>query len=222
MNSVTVKTRIASAKESDSPRSEIQRQRVRQAGAIRRISVAVLVDGITAQADGGEPVWEARPAEELAALRQLVIAAIGYDEGRGDIVTVESMQFQPDATPGALVEASPWMRLLERNAMTLIQIGVLAVVTLVLALAVVRPILTRPMPALLPAGREIAAIAGPGAGAEGGGAGTPVRTGEIVTDSAEPERIPDSERLRLAATEKPEQTVSTLHDWLTSTEGEAA
>ncbi len=37
--------------------SEIQRQTVRQAGAIRRISVAVLVDGITSTGADGEPVW---------------------------------------------------------------------------------------------------------------------------------------------------------------------
>jgi flagellar biosynthesis/type III secretory pathway M-ring protein FliF/YscJ len=60
MNSVTVKIRIANAKEIERPRSEIQRQTVRQAGAIRRISVAVLVDGITSTGTDGAPAWEPR------------------------------------------------------------------------------------------------------------------------------------------------------------------
>jgi len=211
MNNVTVKIRIARAKEIDRPRPKIQRQTVRQAGAIRRISVAVLVDGIITTGTTGEPVWEPRPAAELTALRDLVVAAIGFDEARGDIVTGESMAFQPDATEGALVETSGFMRSLERNALTLIQIAALALVALVLGLTVIRPILTRPLPD--PATATLIATA-PGAASEvtmvegGAPASLPAPEG----DDAAP--VPDSETLRTAVAEQPDQSVSMLREWL--------
>ncbi len=213
-----MKIRIASANEIASPRSEIQRQTVRQAGAIRRISVAVLVDGITSTGADGEPVWEPRSEEELKTLRNLVVAAIGFDEARGDIVTVESMEFQPEATPGALVESNPLLRFFGRNAMTLIQVGVLALVALGLALTVVRPILTRPVPAFAAMG----AIAGPAPAAgdppRAEALPQPNRTGLPAPEGGEDRPAPDGEALRLAVTERPEQTVSMLREWLAHTE----
>jgi flagellar M-ring protein FliF len=214
MNSVTVKTRIANAKETERPRSEVHRQTVRQAGAIRRISVAVLVDGISSEGPDGEAVWEARSGEELTALRELVSAAIGFDEARGDIVTVESMAFQPDATPGSLVEISPWFRFFERNAMTLIQIGALSIVALVLALTVLRPILTRPASAgaIASPSTVTAELAGPAGAQQAAQAGLPAPAD--TTDEADA----DGEALRQAIAERPEETVSMLQDWLSPTE----
>ena len=49
------------------------------------------------------------------SLRNLVIAAIGFDEKRGDIVTVDSLAFQPDATPGALVDLGAFLGSLQRG-----------------------------------------------------------------------------------------------------------
>jgi flagellar M-ring protein FliF len=210
--------------------SEVQRQRVRQAGAIRRISVAVLVDGIASTGPDGQDQWAPRPLDELRALRDLVIAAVGYDEQRGDIVTVESMRFQPDATPGVMVEVSSWQRLLERNAMTLIQIGVLGAVAMILALVVVRPILARPAPPAILSGPEaladmsgagnaaLAKLARPDGGQAAGGGNllpAPGQPGEAVP-------APSGETLRLAVTERPEQAVSMLREWLDSADGEAA
>ncbi|MEM7212142.1 MAG: flagellar basal-body MS-ring/collar protein FliF [Pseudomonadota bacterium] len=122
--------------------SEVRRETSRAAGAIRRVSVAVLVDGINDVDANGNLVWRERPDEELEALRELVVAAIGFDAERGDVVTVDSMAFQPDATPGASIEISPIMRFIERNALTLIQLVVLGVVALILGLTVVRPLLS--------------------------------------------------------------------------------
>jgi len=195
--------------------SEVRRETVRQAGAIRRISVAVLVDGIVEETGGGEAEWRPRGEEELAALADLVKAAIGFDAERGDVVTVDSMAFRPDATPGAEVEASPWMRVLERNAMTMAQILVLAVVTLVLALTVVRPLLLgRPVPDESPFAR-------PGDDAtviEGGQATSALPAPE--SDAATVETSP-VEQLHQAIAERHEQSVHMLRDWLRPSEEES-
>lgn len=192
--------------------SETRRETIRQPGAIRRVSVAVLVDGIVTEDANGEPLWQPRPEEELEALRELVVAAIGYDESRGDIVTVESMEFQPDATPGELLEEqSGIMSFLERNAMTLIQIGVLSLVALILAFAILRPLLTR-----RPEGQD-AALIGELMGAEPGtAAAIAAAAGEAGAEAggAIAPQPSIAENLRLTVAERADDSVAVLQDWL--------
>ena len=58
--------------------SETRREVVRNPGAVRRISVAVIVDGIMQpDAETGESVWQPRPEAEIEALRTLVASAMG-------------------------------------------------------------------------------------------------------------------------------------------------
>jgi flagellar M-ring protein FliF len=206
--------------------SETRRERVRQPGAIRRISVAVLVDGVVEEgAGGGGAEWRPRPEQELAALAELVKAAIGYDEARGDMVTVESMRFRADATPGAVVEESKLAQFIERNALTLVQLAVLALVTLVLGLTVIRPLLARQDP---PAAGAAALEGPPGQtielGADGAVAGArlPVPEGSLAAEGSEGDPRSAPERLRDAVAERREESVATLKDWLSDADGEKA
>ncbi len=70
------------------------------AGALQKISVAVLVDGNLSMKknDKGEEteVYTPRSPEELAKFETLVKSAVGYDEKRGDSVKIENMQFQKE------------------------------------------------------------------------------------------------------------------------------
>ena len=121
--------------------SETTREIQRAPGAIRRLSVAVLVDGIRSPGGGGNTVWSPRSEEELATLRKLVESAVGFDASRGDVITLQSLEFKqfdpaPDPpTPGLLSG-------LEFDVMSILQLAVLALVALVLGLFVLRPILT--------------------------------------------------------------------------------
>ncbi len=63
-------------------------------GAIKRLTVAVLVDGVRTVDETGTTQWSPRPQEELEALQELVQAAVGFNSERGDIVTLRSMQFE--------------------------------------------------------------------------------------------------------------------------------
>ena len=193
--------------------SEVRRERERAAGAIRQISVAVLVDGIVAEGPDSEAEWQPRPDEELAALGELVRAAVGFDPDRGDVVTVKSMRFQPDARAGTLAEAGSLSRFLERNAMTLIQVAVLAVVAVVLALTVVRPILAgrRIAPEELVAVNGPEGLPGPEAAAP---ASLPDAAGEAEADALAGADRPTPEALRRIVSEKQEQTLAMLKDWL--------
>ena len=71
----------------------LQVRRVSFTQSVKRLTVAVVVDGVSQTVDG-ETVVELRPREELDKLASLVQSAVGYDESRGDQVTIESVAFQ--------------------------------------------------------------------------------------------------------------------------------
>lgn len=68
------------------------------AGKIQRLTAAVLVDGEYVAGQGAEKAYQELAPEKLAKIEQVVKQAIGFDATRGDLVTVENMQFfEPDA-----------------------------------------------------------------------------------------------------------------------------
>ncbi|MFZ1470065.1 MAG: flagellar basal-body MS-ring/collar protein FliF [Paracoccaceae bacterium] len=121
--------------------SETQREVLRGPGGVRRMTVAVLVDGQMVTAQDGTTTWQPRSEEELAILKELVGAAVGLDETRGDVLTLKSLQFTPAVMLGTEAQASLLPPLGPINLMSAIQIAVLAVVAIILGLFVVRPIL---------------------------------------------------------------------------------
>ncbi|MGP3696738.1 flagellar basal-body MS-ring/collar protein FliF [Rhodobacter sp. NSM] len=122
--------------------SQTQRELLRQPGTVRRLTVAVLVDGIKTLSEDGTVNWQPRPEEELEVLRELVSSAVGLDEARGDRLTLRSLAFEVPPELGTLAEAGLLSGLGSFDLMSLIQIAVLALVALVLGLFVVRPVLT--------------------------------------------------------------------------------
>ncbi|MFW7380125.1 MAG: flagellar basal-body MS-ring/collar protein FliF [Oligoflexus sp.] len=74
--------------------AKTHKHRILPVGNIRRISAAVIVDGVQAYpADGTAPKFEARTETEMAKIDELVRSAIGYREGR-DEVKVHNMLFE--------------------------------------------------------------------------------------------------------------------------------
>jgi flagellar M-ring protein FliF len=155
--------------------SETEREVLREPGSIRRLTVAVLVDGVRTTNAEGVAEWQPRSEEELTAMRELVASAAGIDEARGDVLTLKSLEFRPLPGDGTVAEASALSILDRLDLMTLIQMVVLAIVTLGIALFVIRPLLTQ---------SARPAIAGPGDAAPmalpaPGGAEGEALTGEI-------------------------------------------
>ncbi|MEJ2000166.1 MAG: flagellar basal-body MS-ring/collar protein FliF [Maritimibacter sp.] len=145
--------------------SQVTREVNRGPGTVRRITVAVLVDGIRSTDANGEEVWTPRSDEELDALKELVASTVGFDESRGDTITIKSMEFQPLAPVGSAAPTGLFASL-NIDVMSIIRLAVLAIVALVLGLFVLRPIFgsQRALPA--PAG----ALPGPDSGPDLGGA----------------------------------------------------
>jgi flagellar M-ring protein FliF len=80
-------------------------KRVSNSGTLRRIAVAVVLDGVP-RMEGGKEVIVPRDRAELDKLGALVRSAVGANELRGDLVTVDSVPFQ-DARATADVPAAP-------------------------------------------------------------------------------------------------------------------
>ncbi|KFI28904.1 flagellar basal-body MS-ring/collar protein FliF [Paenirhodobacter enshiensis] len=151
--------------------SETTREVVRDPGDIKRLTVAVLVDGVEGKDDKGQPTTAPRSDEEIAALHDLVASAVGFDEARGDVITIRSMPFRPleatgtEATGGFLASQS-------FDLMRMAEIGVVALVVLILGLFVVRPMLLQRREPALPA--------------PSGGAGLPVPVADSLPAMAAP------------------------------------
>lgn len=121
--------------------SQVSREIERGPGAIRRLTVAVLIDGVRSIDATGTATWTARPEEELTALRDLVASAVGFDEARGDVITLRSLQFEPLATDLGTAASTGLIATLGLDVMGLIRLAALALVVLFLGLFVLRPIL---------------------------------------------------------------------------------
>lgn len=217
--------------------SETQREILRAPGAVKRLSVAVLVDGELVTAEDGTQSVQPRGDEELAVLRDLVSSAVGIDEARGDILTIKSLAFQPDPAMGELIDAGFLPAMGPIDPMSVIQSLVLAVVALILGLFVIRPILTSQVrQASLTAGAIPLALPGAGSAAlasdGGSGAGAPLRdvlTGEIedgpdfALDGRGVEDLPMDPvaRLRRLIEERQSESVEILRGWMEQDEERA-
>ena len=192
--------------------SETSREVLREPGAIRRLTVAVLVNDLISIGENGETQTTPRSVEELDTLRELVGSAVGFDEERGDEITIQSLPFEASDSIGSdpLPATGPPL-----DMMTLIQLGVLALVALILGLFVVRPILaSRNVPSLpspisdqgqeiFPPPREPAAGAGPDG----------VENRPLIESEPAPEPDPVT-RLRQLIEERQDETIQILQDWI--------
>ena len=208
--------------------SETLREVTRAAGAIKRLSVAVLVNGTEITNAEGQTVFEPRSAAELETLKELVSSAVGYDEARGDVITLKSLQFQPLDTVGTAATSS-FMSSMALDVMSLIQIGVLALVALVLGLFVLRPILTKPAPATSLSPTQSLGYTPDGAQPLNGEIASE-NEGLGAVDFANQNALPDTvstleedpvERLRNLIAERQDETVQILRSWLENKEEKA-
>lgn len=110
---------------------------------IARISVAVMVDGVNQTDPKGQHLWQPRSQAELERLTALTKSAIGFDQARGDVVTVMSMQFS-DLDAAMPAASTGFMNGLfnRSNEMEAIRFGIFSLCLLMVLFFVVRPLLS--------------------------------------------------------------------------------
>ncbi len=210
--------------------SKTTRTEVTEPGRVKRISVAVVVDGTYSKDDKGNIVYKPRSKEEIDQIAALVRSTIGFDQKRGDQVEVANLRFaEPLAQP--ITEPTGWMSALhfsKDDIMRAIEMVVMGLLGFAVLLLVVRPLVRRilapmegGMPALLPSAAPSEAAADVAAGA-----GTAIN---LPTFSAEPSET--SKMIDLAqvqgqvhaqsvqkvgeiADKNPRETVSIIRQWL--------
>lgn len=120
-----------------------QSETVREPGEIEKVSVAVLINGIYNVADDGSVAYEERTDEELARLEELVRSAIGFDDARGDSVSVVSLRFMDYSMDVGEPVGRSFMQILSDNTGSILRgLFALAVIAAVLLWGV-RPALRR-------------------------------------------------------------------------------
>lgn len=119
--------------------SQVTREVVRQPGATRRLTVAVLVNGTVQEAPDGASQIVPRSEAELTAIRELASSAVGFDEARGDQLTVKSLPFADMTGAGTLAERPGWADRLALDALA--RLGMIGIFALAIAALILRPAL---------------------------------------------------------------------------------
>ena len=126
---------------------------VRESGLVKRISVAVLIDGELIEQEDGEVVYRERTEQEMDNLAKLVSSAIGYNAERGDTVEVINMRFVEKEVD--LEEPLDlFFGLQKQDLVRIAEVIVLLILAVLAILLVVRPLLTRAFEALPAAAAE--------------------------------------------------------------------
>lgn len=189
------------------------------AGRLQRLSVAVLIDNLRLTAADGTVTETPLTEEQLARINTLVRDAVGFDETRGDRVSVVNQSFLPESAVEAPEPASVpiWEKPMVRDIIKLVS-GL--VIVLLLLLFVVRPLIRNLTagvrgPGLAPQLPPGAAMAGmPGgiegqlAGAAQGGPAPPTRSGASI---AYEQQIAQARSL---VAKDPARVAQVVRDWV--------
>lgn len=199
---------------------------IKESGSVKRLSVAVLVDGMYSTDAEGVQTYAPRSQEELDKLTALVRSAIGYDESRGDIVQVVNMQFSERPDVAGAEGPFEWLK---QDLQGIIQTLVIGIVAILAILLIVRPIVNRVIEAsgegkedeedaalaehLALLGPDLAALTDQ-RGYAGGGAGGD--DDEMIDIDRIQGKVRSSavKRVQEILTNNPDQALQTLRGWI--------
>ncbi len=126
--------------------SRTVRDHVRESGQVRRLSVAVLVDGIYDTVEDGETTYSPRPEAEMEQIASLVRTTVGYDPSRGDQLEIVNLRFVEEQLIGEEgTSADMLFGFPKREILKIVETGVVGLVAILVLLLVVRPLLSRMM-----------------------------------------------------------------------------
>ena len=203
--------------------SNTTRTEVSEGGRIRRLSVAVAVNGtMTPAAEGAEAAYAPRSEEEMQRLTALVRSAVGFNQERGDTVEVVNTQFA-SINAGGEAAAAPGMFdfLGNLDVMRIIEIVAALIAALAFTFFVLRPLVG----GLIRGGAgasagALPALAGPGSGGGGAMAALSSPDGAANDDGIDIAQI--NGRVRASSVKKvaevveqhPEESVQIIRSWL--------
>ncbi len=216
----------------------------RESGEVKKLSIAVLVDGSYAPdpaakkpKDAGDD-WQAprkytpRTDQELQKIATLVKSAVGFDEDRGDTVEVVNMQFAENDFVDGPVANDNIMGFPKASLLATAETIALSVVAVLIVLLVLRPLAThfssgggaRRNPgfadndtSMLP-GQQQGQLSGPGnmGMLTAGAAGSPSELESMIDMSSVEGKVKASsvQKISELVTNHPNETVSVIRTWM--------
>lgn len=116
---------------------------VKESGSIRRLSVAVMVDGIHTVDKKGKENYTPRPKVEMDQLKKLIASAIGHNQDRKDTLEVLNMRFA-DVVPGTSADdGALFMGFTRGDLVRLAELLVVGFLGLLVMLTVFKPMVNR-------------------------------------------------------------------------------
>lgn len=116
---------------------------VRKNGVIKRLSVAVIVDGTYTLNPNGTKTYVPRTEKEMELLTTLVRSAVGYDANRGDTVEVINLPFFNPDDLLRLEDPILFMGFTKQEIMKMVEGLGVALVAVLVILLVVRPLIVK-------------------------------------------------------------------------------
>jgi flagellar M-ring protein FliF len=126
--------------------SRTTRTEVLEGGRLKRLSVAVVLDGVYGRGANGEVTYQPRPQEDLDRIAALVRTAIGFDRNRGDQIEVVNLRFAEAPTIAEIKDElllSGLFNPSKEDIFRLVELAVIALLILIVLLLVVRPMVRK-------------------------------------------------------------------------------
>jgi flagellar M-ring protein FliF len=190
-------------------------------GAVKKVSVAVVVDGTDKNGQ-----YVARTPQEMSQIERLVKSAIGFDAARGDQVQVVNMPFARVDTTVGTEAPKPLLGLDSGAWFKIIQAAIFALTALLIGIFVLRPLVKRMFAPLAPGGGAMmgaasgtpaaAALAAPQAEAEAEAPPPPDRVESMIDISRIEGQVRESsvKKVGEVVNTHPEEALAILRSWL--------
>lgn len=123
--------------------SKTVRNMVREVGEVKKLSVAVLIDGNYTTAEDGTKTYQPRSQQELDQIAALVRSAIGYDQARGDMLEIVNMQFADIEASDETLEKNLLFGFERSDLLDSVQIIAVAIMIVLVILLVLQPMVGR-------------------------------------------------------------------------------
>ena len=208
--------------------SRSTRTEVQEPGAIKRLSVAVAVDGVTTYDKKGKPTYAPRSPEEMQRIEALVRSAMGFTQQRGDQITVVNVRFSQgdEQVAGGTAAGNPLTSFEKNDVMRAAEMLVLLIVAVLVIFFVARPLLKGAAGPGAPGFKMLAAAA------SGGNQPTPVTLvggeGQLALPSGQSDmdqridiariegqvKVSSVKRVAEFVDKHPDESISILRSWL--------
>jgi flagellar M-ring protein FliF len=199
-------------------------------GDVKRLSVAVVVDGANSTDAAGKQSYKPRTTKEMQQIESLVKSAIGFNQTRGDQVQVVNMAFaRLDEGPSVPV-AAPLLGFDSADWFKIIEAAILSLTALLIGLFVVRPLINRMFAPLSPSeqmsgvaqivhqgtGEPTALPAARASGGEGGQAALPAPRESMIDVSRIEGQVRESSIRKVGEVVEahPEEALAIIRTWL--------